>query len=1047
MLFCALTTSAGLDPEEYLEILRTCQDAAGEVVDRFGGHTAQRLGDGLLAYFGYPVAHEEDTQRAVHAGLGIIEAIERLTPRLEAVQGIRLGVRVGIHTGSAVAGEVGSGEVRERLAIGQTPNIAARLCALAEPGTVVVSDQTQTLVQGFFACRSLGPRVLKGVSAPLEVHQVLGQSGVRTSFELALARGLSPAVGRQDELATLLRSLEKVQEGHGRTVLITGDAGIGKSRLVQLFRERAAGEVHRWLVCRCSLFQQNSAFSAVLDLLQDLLRLRPEDTAADRLRKLQEGLVALGFPGAEERELFARLLGLEPGEDRETLGLTPQRRKEKTLSALLGILAALAERGPVVLAIEDLHWVDPSTLEFLKLLVRQGPSLRLLLLLTSRPSFSPAWGGHPAIVHILLDHLGESEVEALARGVAGGRTLPPEVLLQIVAKTDGVPLFVEELTKMLLGSGLLREEGQRYVLTAPLPPLAIPATLEDSLLARLDRLSGTREVVQIAAVLGRELTWGMIRAVCPLPEETLRRELERLVDADLLYQRGVPPAASYTFKHALLQEAAYGSLLRSTRQQLHQRIAAALTEQFPAEAAARPEVVAHHFTEAGLHEQALPCWLEAGRHAAERSAHVEAIGHFEKGLGLLDALPEGRERDSQELALRTALGPALIATRGYTTQGVEQCYARALELCNRLGETPEHFWVLRGLWVFHLIRAELPKALELGRSMMRLADASGDRTLLFEAHLAAALPQLFRGEPALARELLERGISLDSPERDRSTMSVTGIDIAATSIGTLGLVLWQLGLPDQALARSEQAIVLAREIAHPYSLADALSMATWLRYFRREASAVREQAASLVTLAEEKGFLHEAAHGNMRLGWAMVHGPDPSLHAEGLRRVLGGIEAFGASRARLSELNTLSLLIECYIRLGRIEEGRRTAARARELLSGLEDRFFWQPEIHRLEGELALLEPGGHARLEEAAERFRQALDLARRLGSKALELRAAASLARLWRSQGRDEEARNLLAPLYASFSEGFATPDLQDAAALLGSLGIEAAGPAVVR
>ncbi|HEV7515266.1 MAG TPA: AAA family ATPase, partial [Thermoanaerobaculia bacterium] len=677
VLFCDVVDSMALaerlDPEELRDVVREYQTVSAAVVERYLGHTAQYLGDGLLVYFGFPVAHEDDPQRAVHTGLGIVAAVDALSRRLEAERGIRLAVRVGIHTGKVVAGQMGAGDTRERLALGQAPNVAARLQSLADPGTVVVSDATFPLVQGFFVCQPLGPQILKGVSRPMELYRVLQESGVRTLFELAVTRGLTPLVGRQQDLAVLLRCLDRVNAGRGQTVLLSGEPGIGKSRLVQMLKERAALDPHKWLICRCSPYHQGSALVPVIELLQDLCRFAPADDAAAKAGKVEGLLGRYGLPLPEAVPLLALLLGFAAPEGYAPLGLSAQRQKERTLETLLALLLAMAGEEPVLFVVEDLHWVDPSTLELLDLLLHQGPTVRLFNLFTFRPAYDPPWGPRAHLTQITLDRLSDGEAETLVLGVTAGKRLPLEVLRQIVVKTDGVPLFVEELTKMVLASGLLVERGDHYALAGPLPPLAIPTSLQDSLMARLDRLAAMREVVQLGAAIGREFTWEIMQEVCSLEAEILNRELGQLVAAELLYQRGVPPLAAYVFKHALIQDAAYGSLLKSTRQQYHQRIAAVLERRLPT-GEARPELLAHHYTEAGLSERAVAYWLQAGRRAGERSANLEAIGHVERGLALLPGLPAGPERDRRELDLRTVLGAALVLARGFAVAEVEENY-------------------------------------------------------------------------------------------------------------------------------------------------------------------------------------------------------------------------------------------------------------------------------------------------------------------------------------------------------------------------------------
>jgi class 3 adenylate cyclase len=587
VLFCDLVDSTALatqlDPEELREVVRAYQATCAKVIARYEGQIAQYLGDGLLVYFGYPLAHEDDAQRAVRAGLGMVEAVAQLNTRLEPERGVQLAVRLGIHTGLVVVGEVGGDTHHERLALGETPNLAARLQGLAAPNTVVISAATVPLLGGFFACQALGPHRLKGFAQPLQIYQVLYESTARSRLEAAGRTGLTPLVGREQEIGLLRERWAQVTDGLGQVVLLSGEAGIGKSRLVQVLTEHVAAEPQAWLTpCQCSPYYQNTALYPMIDLLERVaLRFEREEAPEQKLRKLEGFLVQYGLPLAEVVPLFAALLSLPLTDDYAPLTVSPERQKQQTLQALLTILLRIAAQQPVLFVMEDLHWVDPTTLEFLSLLVDQGPTARILTLLTFRPDFSPPWTGRAHLTQVTLPRLPRRQAVEMTGRVAHDKVLPSEVVEQVVAKTDGVPLFVEELTKMVLESGLLQAREDRYELAGPLPPLAIPATLHDSLMARLDRLATVKALAQLGATLGREFAYALLQAVSPWDEATLHRGLHQLVGAEFLYQQGLPPQATYRFKHALIQDAAYQSLLRSTRQQYHQRIAQALEARFP----------------------------------------------------------------------------------------------------------------------------------------------------------------------------------------------------------------------------------------------------------------------------------------------------------------------------------------------------------------------------------------------------------------------------------------------------------------------------------
>jgi class 3 adenylate cyclase len=648
VLFCDLVgstaLSAQLDPEELREVVRAYQDTCAKVIARFEGYIAQYLGDGLLVYFGYPLAHEDDAQRAVRAGLGMIDAMGQLNTRLgqeglrpaptqSRQRGVHLAMRLGIHTGLVVVGEVGGGTRQEQLALGETPNLAARLQGIAAPNTLVISATTFQLLGGFFACQPLGTPLLKGQAQPLAVYRVLYESMARSRLEAAGSTGWTPLVGREQEIGLLVERWAQVKEGVGQVVLLSGEAGIGKSRLVQVLKEHVSTEPQAWLTpCQCSPYYQNTALYPMIDLLERVaLRFEREESPQQKVGKLEGFLVQYGLPLAEAVPLFATLLSLPLPADYAPLTISPEQQKQQTLHALLTILLRIAAQQPVLFVMEDLHWVDPTTLELLSLLVDQGPTTRILSLFTCRPDFSPPWTGRAHLTQVTVPRLPRRQAVEVIRQVAHGKALPPEVVEQIVAKTDGVPLFVEELTKMVLEAGLLQEWDERYELTSPLPPLAIPATLHDSLMARLDRLATVKGLAQLGATLGREFSYELLRAVSPWDEATVQRGLHQLVEAEFLYQQGLPPQTTYVFKHALIQEAAYQSLLKSTRQLYHQRIAQVLAERFPEIATTQPELLAHHYTAAELHAQAVTYWQRAGDQASKRSAYVEAISHLTQG--------------------------------------------------------------------------------------------------------------------------------------------------------------------------------------------------------------------------------------------------------------------------------------------------------------------------------------------------------------------------------------------------------------------------------
>ena len=686
VMFCDLVGSTGLavqlDPEDWREVVRAYQSVCATVIHRFEGYIAQYLGDGILVYFGYPQAHEDDAQRAVRAGLEILEAMAALRTRIEREWDLPLAVRLGIRTGLVVVGEMGGDGRYEQLALGDTPNIAARIQARATPGTMVIGDTTYRLVQDHFACRELGLEMLRGIDEPMMLYQVVGELQASNRLETPETREQGALIGRDVELDRLVQLWRQVRTDGGRVALLSGEAGVGKTRLVQAFHTHITGERHLWLECRCLPYHQNSALYPLVELLQRLLQLQREETPSAQLAKIERLARLCRMPLSETVPLFAELLSdVTPPSDRyPPLTWTPAKKRRQTLQALAVLLTQLARQRPLVFVVEGLHYVDPSTLDFLHMLIDDSPPDHLFVVLTYRPDFVPPWPESPHLTAIVLNRLKREQIDDMISQLTAGKRLPGALHQQIVSRADGIPLFVEELTKMVLESEMLREGRKDYELVGPLPTLAIPTTLRDSLMARLDRLVTARGIAQLGAVIGRQFSYGLIRAVSQLDDPTLQRELARLIDAGLLYQRGDLPQATYIFKHTLIQEVAYQSLLRSTRQQIHQRIAQVLTESFPNTVKAQPELLAHHATEAGLTESAVGYWQEAGQHALRRSANVEAAAHFRQGLMLLKTLEDTPDRRRQELALQAALAPALIATQGFAAPEVVNTYFRAQEL-------------------------------------------------------------------------------------------------------------------------------------------------------------------------------------------------------------------------------------------------------------------------------------------------------------------------------------------------------------------------------
>jgi predicted ATPase/class 3 adenylate cyclase len=948
VLFCDLVgstpLSARLDPEELREVIRAYQETCTETIHRFEGYVARYIGDGILIYFGYPLAHEDGARRAVHAGLQIVEALPELNAHLREafpiLQTAPLEVRIGIHTGLVVVGEMGAGANLDPAAIvGEAPNIAARLQSLAEPNSVMLSAATYRLIEGFFECRDC-------------VYQALNETEVQSRFEVAVAAGLTPFIGRGQELHLLHERWERAKAGLGQIVLLNGEPGIGKSRLVQVLKEYLVKEKPLQLTGQCSSYAQHSAFSLIINLLQRLLQFSRLDTPQIKLRKLEDVLTRSRLSLPENVPLLATLLSLPLPNHYRPLTLTPQRQRQKTMEVFLSWIRAMAEEQPIVLVGEDLHWSDPSSLELLNLLIDQTPQARLLILLTARPDFSPPWQPASHIIEITLSRLSKTQTEVLVAEVTHGKALPVEVQRQLVTKTDGVPLFVEEFTKFVLESNWIKEEEDRYSLTGEQPPVGVPTALHDPLMARLDRLGATvKEVAQLGAILGREFSYELLHAVSPVTEETLLLGLSRLIEAKLLYEGGSPIQRQYQFKHPLIQEAAYQSLLKTRRQHYHARIAQVLTAQFPDLHERQPELAAQHYTAAGLIEPAILSWQKAGQQALERSANVEAISHLGKGLELLRTHPNTPERAQQELCLWTTLGPAFIATKGYAAPEVANAYARARELCQQVGETPQLFPVLWGLWVFHHVGAELKTARNFGEQLLRLAHNARDSALLLEAHAALAQTLYLQGEFTLADAHVTAGVTLYDPQQHGSHAFLYGEDPGVVCQGLSAWILWFLGYPDQANQRIDQALRLARTLPHPFSFAEALSIAATLSVFRREEQAVLQLTEEIIPLSIEQEFPFWLAVGQIHQGSARHRQQQDKKHVEQMRE---GISTYQATGAAMGWPYYLAHLAEAYGREGQAKEGLRLLEEALDIVHSSGESFY-EAELYRLKGELLLL--------------------------------------------------------------------------------------------
>lgn len=1031
VMFCDLVGSselaARIDPEEMREVVQRYQQACADVVARFEGHLAQFLGDGVLAYFGYPQAHEDAAERAVRAALGIVQAVSDLPSRA----GRRLRVRVGIATGLVVVGKVMSAEGASELsAIGETPNLAARLQAIAEPGSVVIGDNTKALTRGSFRYADLGSLTLKGFRAPVQAWRVLGEASA-TRFEAAHTAGMSQFVGREEEVALLLSRWEQAAGGEGQAVLLCGEAGIGKSRIGEQFRQRLRDAAHTRVRYQCSPFHSSSALQPVIGQLEFAAGMNADDNNPARLAKLEALLRPTTARLSETLPLFASLLGIALDERYAMPQLTADAIKRRTLDALAEQLVSLSRDQPVYWQVEDAHWIDPTTRELIGLCLGRIRDARVFVLITYRPEFASPWGNMPHVTTLTLNRLARRSSVELVEQLAGGKPLPGEVLDQILAKTEGIPLFIEELTKTVLESGLVAERGGRYVLTGELPPMAIPATLQDSLMARLERLSPVKEVAQIGAAIGREFTYDLLSAVAPMQPAELDAALSQLAAAELVYVRGEPPDATYIFKHALVQDAAYATLLRVRRQQLHVRIAVALQDKLPEAVARRPEMLAFHYGAAGLDDKALACWARAGKQAMERSEYPEAASHFANALTLLRKSPdrEARRREEADLLLDQAV--TVQALKGHGTVESKAAAEEAVQISAPLGDDPLHFRARWADWIYNSISGNLPVAAQRADRLVEMANRLDQVDLKLQAYHARWTTANLRGEVAVACEDVEHGLALYDPEQHRGHWAIYGAhDPGVCARATGSCVLWQAGFPEKAAALAADSVRLSDELGHPFTR----TVSRWVGGFHSmmadDAVTARALADSMIEIAEEAKFAQQVGFGRLLAGWAASRLDDLGRGTEQMEAVF---RRFVGAKQRGFLTFPGTVIAAAKLEMGRVEEALNFLDEVQQLAIETHQQMFIS-DLHRLRAEALSRIDRRDPRIDEE---YGRALLLAHTQGAHMLELRAATGFASRMAASDRHQEGYRLLQPVYERMTEGFTTRDLQAAKTLLEQLG----------
>ncbi len=1019
VMFCDLMgfteLSSRLDPEDLSGVIRAYQERVATVIARFGGFIARYVGDGVLIYFGWPEAHEANAERAVRAALAIIEAISQAPVRAELLQ-----VRIGIATGLVVVGQpIGRGDARQQTAVGETPNLAARLQALAEPNGILIDAATRRQVGDLFVCCDLGAVALKGLPELTPTWQVMGEAAVESRFEALHARTMMPLIGRDEEFDLLLRRWQQAKNREGQLVLLAGEPGIGKSRLIAALDERLRREPHESLRYFCSPHHQDSALYPIVARWERDLNFTRGETPQERLDKLE---IALGDVGAspDDVALIADLLSVPVDDSYPRLDLSPQRKKEKTYEALLHVLAHRAHRQPLLMLFEDAHWADASSLELLDHVVRRLSGLPILVTVSYRPEFQPPWVGLAVTSLVTLRRLTQGQAEQLAQRVVVEEAMAPEVLHRIVMQTDGVPLFIEELTKAVL------ERTDRHGTSAA--ALEVPATLQSSLIARLDRIPAAKHIAQIGAVIGREFAHSLLAAVANTPGPEFTHGIDMLVSSGLAFRHGTPPDAVYTFKHALVRDAAYSTLLRSQRQELHARIATELEVQFPDIVDTQPELLAHHCAQAGLTERAIAFWRLAGLRSVSLSANAEAAAHFSSALDLLGRLPKDKRRDEQALDLTLNLAVPLIATHGFGSSRVEECALQAIQLSDTIRELPNRFAAHRVAWNSCLMRQPLPRTIALARDLTSLAEDDHDPARMAVAARSLGYSLLMVGEFREAEEILAHAASTADAVDDRE-FAVYGEHPSIICRIYGGQAKMSLGFLDSAVQLLEAAVATARRQDNAHSVAWSLSVAAHVLTSQHDAATAARVAAQALETAREHNMPQWIANGERCLGWAMHR---LGNFTTGLDLLTQGVKRWYDTGAKLHTTHCESALVDCFVREDRIAEARIHLDAARAHRTGYGEAYL-AVEMDRLEALVLQREDAAPERVEEYLLR---SLDTSRRQSARLFELHTATAFAEFLAARGERQRAVDMLAPVYRWFTEGLDMTDMREAKKVLDTL-----------
>lgn len=1029
-----------LDPEEARSLIDPVLKLMMDAVHRYEGYVAQSLGDGIFALFGAPVAHEDHPQRALYAALLMQEEGRKYAEKLRREKGTNVQIRVGVNTGEVVVRSIRKSDLHtDYVPVGHSINLAARMESLATPGAILVSEHTYKLTEGYFEFKPLGVAQIKGVSEPLNIYEVLGVGPLRTRMQVAARRGLVRFVGRQTELEQTQRALERAKEGRGQIVSVMGDPGVGKSRLFHEFK-LAAQKSCLILETFSVAHGKTYPYLPLIELLKSYFQITVQDDEQKRREKVAGKVFLLDRRLEDTLPYVFALLGIsEPASSLQQMD--PQIRRQRTFEALKRLLVRESLKQPVLLIFEDLHWLDAETEAFLNLLSEGVATTRMLLLVNYRPEYQHSWGSKTYFTQLRLDPLGKEEagelLAALLEERVGAQYAAP--LRQfILEKTEGNPFFIEEIVQALTEQGILVRPGAVGAQHAVLLPidLHLPPTVQGILAARIDRLpTEEKDLLQTLAVIGKKFPFSLIKQVVIKSEDEIHPLLSRLQVAEFIYEQPAFPEGEYTFKHALTQEVAYNTLLLERRKVLHERTAQAIETLFHFRLEDYYSELAYHHSRSGNTQKAVEYLGLAGQQAVQRSAHADAITCLTTALEMLQTLPDTPERAQRELALQIALAAPLQATKGPAASEVEHVYTRAWALCRQGEEMPQLFSVLRGLWLLHHVRAELPKAQELGEQLLSMAERMQDPALLLEAHRALGGTLLWQGEFHRARVHLELGCAIYDSQHRRGAFLHGGADPGVSCLCDAARALWFLGYPDQALQRSHAALALAEELSDPFSLGFALVFAAGLHQLRREGHAAQQRAEAGIALAREQGFASLVSAGTIRRGWALA---EQGQMEEGLAQMHQGLTSRGTARAALARPYFLALQAEVYGKMGKGEQAVTLLSEALAAVHATGEHRL-EAELYRLRGELLRQSevPDSKFAVEKEPEAcFHKALEVARRQQAKSLELRAVTSLSRLWQQQGKRGEAQQMLAEIYGWFTEGFDTADLKEAKALLEDL-----------